>query len=202
MTRFPAHPFPPRGSDVLQEFDFADLAAIGFRLPHPYVLDVLDEDASDACARAAAALSHRLPSAAEDLAIAAAAVNACTARSTLGSGPEWRWIERKAEVGIYRWTTLPAAWGIDLLSQRLAPMMQGRGSLSPAGKAIDRLDELQRTILAGRNWWPAWDRALRAMAGVPVIWKVHDLPIDLAPPMSPAPSQRPPVWPHSIEATA
>lgn len=191
MNAFPAHPFPPRGSGVLRPFDFADLAAIGLRLPHPYVADVLDDAAWDACAVASAAISGRLPSMQEDLAAAAAAVNLCTARNGLGQGPEWRWTEGKFILGVYRWTGLPAAWGTDLLANHLTPMMQGNGLCSPAGKAIDRLAELHDAILAGRNWWPAWDRVLKSLAAVPVIWAVPVFPDASAPSSAPPPRLHP-----------
>jgi hypothetical protein len=191
VNAFPAHPFPPRGSGVLRPFDYADLPAIGLRLPHPYVADVLDDAAWDACAMASAAISGRLPSMQEDLARAAAAVNRCSARCGLGRCPEWRWTEGMSDLGIYRWMTLPAAWGTDLLADHLTPMMQGDGSRSPAGKAINRLAELRDAILAGRNWWPAWDRALKSLAAVPVIWAVPIFPEASAPPSAPPPRLQP-----------
>lgn len=202
MSAFPAHRFPPRGSDVLRIFDFLDLAALGCEYPHPYVTDLLDARATAACARAAGAIGNRLPSMQEDLAAAAAVVNSCMARGGLSGGAEWRWIESPREVGPYRWATLPAAWGTNVLADYLTMMMRGEASQSPAGKAINQLAELRTAILAGKTWWPAWNRAERAIARVSPMWSVRVFPIDLAPPMSPAPAPRPLVWPHSIEATA
>lgn len=190
MNAFPAHRFPPRGFYSLRFFDFIDLAGLGCEGLPSQVLEFLDDHAAAACVQAADAIWNRLPTIQADLISAAEAVNACTTRSHLYGMPAWL---RMDKAGPDQWAAVPAAWGTDVLADHLAPMLHHERTHPAAYKAINRLADLRGAILRGANWWPAYNRAMRALAAVPVILTIRTMPYDLAPP-SYAPSDPQP--PH------
>jgi hypothetical protein len=159
IHRFPVHPFQARGHATLRSFDVFDLAALGCAAPPPRMIEVMDASAMAACHAAAASIQHRAGTMAADLASAAEAVNRCACGA-------WR---PQSHAGLYQWAAVAAAWGADVLADHLTPRLGHEGLNGPAAKAINRLGELRDVILAGRTWWPAYRRAVKALAAVPVV---------------------------------